>query len=39
MIDLRLEKLIKECDKHLERIKRASAKMAVFMPLDASRYV
>jgi hypothetical protein len=38
MIDLRMEKLIKECDKHLERIKHASAKMAVFMPLDASRY-
>jgi hypothetical protein len=39
MIDLKLERLIKECDKHLERIKRASAKMAVFMPLEASRYV
>ncbi|MDD5267456.1 MAG: hypothetical protein PHO08_10055 [Methylococcales bacterium] len=33
-----MEKLTKECDKHLERIKHASAKMAVFMPLDASRY-
>ena len=38
MINLRLEKLIKECDKHLERIKHAYAKMAVFMPLSASRY-
>jgi len=38
MINLRLEKLIKECDKHLERIKHAYAKMAVFMPLNASRY-
>ena len=38
MINLRIEKLIKECDKHLERIKQASVKMAVFMPLNASRY-
>jgi hypothetical protein len=38
MINLRLEKLIKECDKHLDRIKHAYVKMAVFMPLNASKY-
>lgn len=38
MINLRMEKLINECDKHLERIKHAYAKMALFMPLNASRY-
>ena len=33
-----MEKLINECDKHLQRISRAYTKMALFMPLDASRY-
>lgn len=38
MINLRMEKLIAECDKHLARINHAYAKMAVFMPLDAAKY-
>ena len=38
MINLRVEKLIAECDKHLARINHAYGKMAVFMPLDAARY-
>jgi len=38
MTQHRMEKLINECDKHLERIRRAHTKMALFMPLDASRY-
>ncbi|MHB1620706.1 MAG: hypothetical protein ACYCTY_12120 [Sulfuricella sp.] len=38
MINLRIEKLIVECDKHLKRINGAYLKMAVFMPLDAKRY-
>ena len=38
MTDLRMERLINECDKHLERINYAYAKMALFMPLDANRY-
>jgi hypothetical protein len=36
--DLRLEKVIIECDKHLKRINSAYLKMSMFMPLDASRY-
>lgn len=39
MIDLRLSKLFIECDKHLQRLNHAVTKMAVFMPLDASRYL
>ena len=38
MIDLRLKKVISECDKHLKRINSAYLKMSMFMPLDASRY-
>ena len=38
MIDLRLKKVISECDKHLKRINSAYLKMSIFMPLDASRY-
>lgn len=38
MIDLRLEKLINECDKHLNRINGAYLKMSAFMPLDATKY-
>lgn len=38
MINLRIEKLIVECDKHLKRINGAYLKMSVFMPLDAKRY-
>jgi hypothetical protein len=36
--DLRLKKVISECDKHLKRINSAYLKMSMFMPLDASRY-
>ena len=38
MINLRIEKLIAECDKYLQRINGASLKMALFMPLDAAKY-
>lgn len=38
MTDLRLEKVIIECDKHLKRINSAYLKMSMFMPLDAKRY-
>lgn len=38
MIGHKIEKLIRECDKHLLRIKSAAGKMAVFMPLNASAY-
>jgi hypothetical protein len=38
MINLRIEKLIIECDKHLKRINRAHFKMAEFMPLDEEKY-
>lgn len=38
MIDLKIEKVISECDKHLTRINSAYFKMSVFMPLDVSRY-
>ena len=38
MIKLRIEKLISECDKHVQRMSYAYTKMALFMPLDVSRY-
>jgi hypothetical protein len=38
MTDPRIEKVIIECDKHLQRINSAYLKMSVFMPLDASKY-
>jgi len=38
MINLRMEKLITECDKHVQRMSYAYTKMALFMPLDISRY-
>ncbi len=38
MIKLRIEKLITECDKHVQRMSYAYTKMALFMPLDISRY-
>jgi hypothetical protein len=38
MSDLRIEKLIGECDKHLKRINGAYVKMSAFMPLDANKY-
>lgn len=38
MTDLRIEKLIVECDKHLKRINSAYLKMSVFMPLDSQRH-
>ena len=38
MINLRMDKLIAECDKHMQRMSYAYTKMALFMPLDISRY-
>jgi hypothetical protein len=38
MINLRMEKLITECDKHLQRMSYAYTKMTLFMPLDISPY-
>ena len=38
MINLRMDKLIAECDKHVQRMSYAYIKMALFMPLDISRY-
>ena len=38
MTDLRIEKLIVECDRHLKRINSAYLKMSIFMPLNASKY-
>lgn len=38
MIDIRIEKLIIECDKHLKRINSAYLKMAKFMPLNEKNY-
>lgn len=38
MINLRMQKLINECDKHVQRMSYAYTKMALFMPLDISRY-
>ena len=38
MINRRMEKLITECDKHLQRMSYAYTKMTLFMPLDISRY-
>ena len=38
MINLRMEKLIAECDKHVQRMSHAYTKMALFMPLDINRY-
>lgn len=39
MIDLRIKKLLNECDKHLKRIEHAAIKMAMFMPLNSERYL
>ena len=38
MINLRMDKLIAECDKHMQRMSYAYSKMALFMPLDINRY-
>jgi hypothetical protein len=38
VIELRIEKLIAECDMHLRRIGRAYGKMSDFMPLNAATY-
>ena len=38
MINPRMDKLIAECDKHVKRMSYAYSKMALFMPLDISRY-
>ena len=38
MRDRRMEKLITECDKHLQRMSYVYTKMTLFMPLDISRY-
>ena len=35
---LRLQSLLKECEKHKKRIERSYLKMAVFMPLDGVRF-
>lgn len=35
---LKLEKIFKECDKHLQRINEAYGDMAAFMPLNAVKY-
>ncbi|MFO7735364.1 MAG: hypothetical protein R6W70_04000 [bacterium] len=37
-IKKKLEKLIRECDRHLFRIKRAGKNMEPFMPLNVKRY-
>ncbi len=36
--NLKLEKILKECDKHLQRINEAYSDMAAFMPLTATKY-
>lgn len=38
MINLKIEKLIAECDKHLKRINSAHSKMAAYMPMDAIKF-
>ena len=38
MTNLRIEKLIIECDKHLNRINSSYLKMFVYMPLDEKKY-
>lgn len=38
MTDPRIEKILRECDRHLTRINSAYLKMSVFMPLDASKF-
>ena len=38
MTDLKIQKLIVECDKHLKRINGAYLKMSIFMPLDENKY-
>ena len=38
MINPRMEKLITECDKHVQRMNSAYTKMSLFMPLDISGY-
>jgi len=35
----RLEKIVYECDKHLERMSSAARKMANTMPLDEEKYI
>lgn len=39
MIQLKLEKLVRECDRHLQRIEHAYLKMSGFMPLDSVCYL
>lgn len=38
MTNLRIAKLLSECDQHLKRINGAHTKMSLFMPLDAKKY-
>lgn len=38
MTDPRIDKMIIECDKHLQRTNGAYLKMSAFMPLDTKRY-
>jgi hypothetical protein len=37
--DLRIEKNIAECNKHLKRINSAFVKMSAFMPIDSEKYL
>jgi len=34
----KLEKVLRECDKHILRIEHATKKMSAFMPLDSKKY-
>ena len=36
--NLKLEKILRECDKHLQRINEAYSDMSTFMPLTAAKY-
>jgi len=36
--NIKIEKIFKECDKHLQRINEAYSDMSVFMPLTATKY-
>jgi len=38
MTELKMEKLLGECRKHIQRLKSASKKMGLFMPLDVEKY-
>jgi hypothetical protein len=38
MKELNLEKLLSECHKHIKRLRSASKKMSLYMPLSVNRY-